>query len=276
MIVIGAPLGSSWKTLVLVDFVRTVDRLRVASSFVPSDHSRPGSEDATSEPRSGDDLAAMRVDYAPAGPTDESPDDLDLDPARVAEGWLPVLRRWLAVAVATDVPEPNAMVLATVDDRGRPATRTVLCKKIDENGLTFFTNYESDKGLHLAVHPYASATFLWLSVYRQITVRGPVEPVSAAETAAYWRTRPRGSQLGAWASQQSRPVAERADLERALVEAAERFGVDDEIPVPPFWGGFRIRPETVEFWQGRPNRLHNRVRARWAEDGRWITERLQP
>lgn len=223
----------------------------------------------------GDDLARMRVDYGLTGSSDESRDDLDLDPAALADGWLSLLRRWFAAAVATGVTEPNAMVLATVDEQGRPASRTVLCKGIDDDGLTFFTNYESDKGRHLAANPYASATFLWLQAHRQVTVRGPVVRVPAEETEAYWRTRPRGSRLGAWASRQSRPVAERADLERALVEAAERYEVDDDIPVPPFWGGFRIRPESVEFWQGRPNRLHDRLRTRLV-DGRWITERLQP
>jgi len=239
----------------------------VPSTFVPSDIPLPRPE--------GDDLARMRVDYSPAGPSGESPADRDLTPDDVAEGWILLLRKWFASAVATAVPEPNAMVLATVDEHGHPATRTVLCKRIDADGLTFFTNFESDKGRHLAAHPYASATFLWLPMYRQVTVRGSVVRVPDEETLAYWRTRPRGSRLGAWASQQSRPVGDRADLEHALVEAAERYDIDDDIPVPPFWGGFRIVPESVEFWQGRPNRLHNRVRTRWA-DGRWITERLQP
>ncbi|MEU5840695.1 pyridoxamine 5'-phosphate oxidase [Rhodococcus sp. NPDC047139] len=217
----------------------------------------------------------MRVDYTPAGPAGESPADRDLTPDDVAAGWLPLLHTWFASAVAAGVPEPNAMVLATVDTHGHPATRTVLCKKLDADGLAFFTNFESDKGRHLAALPYASATLLWLPMYRQVTVRGPVVRVPDEETLAYWRTRPRGSRLGAWASQQSRPVKDRFDLEHALVEVAEQYALDDDIPVPPFWGGFRIVPETVEFWQGRPNRLHNRVRTR-SVDGRWITERLQP
>lgn len=217
----------------------------------------------------------MRVDYTPAAPRGTAPDDRDLDPRDLDDGWVPVARRWLATAVAAGTPEPNAMVLGTVDEDGRPATRTVLCKDLDDDGVTFFTNYGSAKARHLEAVPYASATFLWLPLYRQITVRGSVTKVSQEVTDAYWRTRPRGSRLGAWASYQSRPVASRAELEHALVEAGDRFGVDADIPVPPFWGGFRIVPDSVEFWQGRPNRLHNRVRSRLV-DGAWRAERLQP
>ncbi|MGN5238718.1 pyridoxamine 5'-phosphate oxidase [Rhodococcus sp. SJ-3] len=215
----------------------------------------------------------MRVDYTPATPVTVSP-DVDLKPEDVADGWFPLARRWLADAVSAGAPEPNAIVLGTVDEHGHPATRTVLCKGIDADGVTFFTNYGSDKARHLDAVPYASATFVWLPLHRQLGIRGQVTRIPAEETETYWRTRPRGSQLGAWASHQSQPVASRADLDHALVEAGERFGVDD-IPVPPFWGGFRISPEFVEFWQGRPNRMHNRVRSRLV-DGRWHTQRLQP
>lgn len=217
----------------------------------------------------------MRVDYANAGPGGGASADADLEPEHLTGGWLPLLRRWLAEAVAAEVPEPNAMVLGTVDEDGRPVTRTVLCKDIDEDGVTFFTNYESNKGRQLAARPYASVTFAWLPVHRQVTVRGPVTRVAAEETAEYWHTRPRGSRLGAWASQQSQPIESRAALEQAMVAAGERYGVDEDIPVPPFWGGLRISPESVEFWQGRPNRLHNRVLTRLV-DGEWSTVRLQP
>lgn len=219
-------------------------------------------------------FASMRVNYTPSAPVEESP-DIDLGPGDLDDGWLPCARRWLAAAVSAGVPEPNAIVLGTVDELGHPATRTVLCKGIDTDGVTFFTNYGSDKARHLDAVPYASATFVWLPLHRQISIRGPVTRVSAEETQTYWRTRPRGSQLGAWASAQSQPVASRKDLDHALVEAGERFGIDDDIPVPPFWGGFRISPDFVEFWQGRPNRMHNRVRTRLV-DGRWHTQRLQP
>ncbi|MBM7458021.1 pyridoxamine 5'-phosphate oxidase [Rhodococcus coprophilus] len=220
------------------------------------------------------DLAAMRAHYDIAGAEQALSDELD--PALVSDGWLPLFGRWLAAAVEAAVPEPNAMVLATVDEAGNPATRTVLCKGIEPDGITFFTNYDSDKGRHLAAHPYASATFLWLPLHRQITVRGPVRRVTEEETAEYWRTRPRGSRLGAWASRQSRPVTSRADLERALVEVSREYEVgSDAIPVPPFWGGFRIHPDVVEFWQGRPDRLHDRIRMRLV-DGAWSAQRLQP
>lgn len=227
----------------------------------------------TPDPRPA--LSSMRVDYTPGGPQEASVDDSDLDPAQLTGGWVGLARRWLAGAIATGVPEANAMVLGTVDEHGHPATRTVLCKDLDDDGVTFFTNYGSDKARQLDAAPYASATFVWLPIYRQITVRGPVERTTAEVTEGYWRTRPRGSRLGAWASHQSQPTGSRADLDRALVEAGERFGVDDDIPVPPFWGGFVIRPEIVEFWQGRPNRMHNRVRAELI-DGQWRASRLQP
>ncbi|MDN5547959.1 MAG: pyridoxamine 5'-phosphate oxidase, partial [Rhodococcus sp. (in: high G+C Gram-positive bacteria)] len=193
----------------------------------------------------------------------------------VETGWLPLMRQWLVDAVDADAPEPNAMTLSTVDDGGRPASRTVLCKGLSEDGVLFFTNYGSDKARHLDAHPYASANFTWLTLARQVIVRGTTERVSAQLTQEYWRTRPRGSQLGAWASSQSRPIDSRADLDEQLREVAARFGVDGEIPVPPNWGGILIRPESVEFWQGRANRMHNRVRTSLV-DGQWSAVRLQP
>jgi pyridoxamine 5'-phosphate oxidase len=162
------------------------------------------------------------------------------------------------------------MVVATVDAAGRPMSRTVLCKTVDESGITFFTNYDSAKGEELAVNPYASATFPWYALGRQVHLRGPVSKVTAEVTAAYWTKRPRGSQLGAWASHQSRPIGSRADLLRQLDDVAKRFA-DVDVPVPPNWGGYLVTPEVVEFWQGREDRLHNRIRL---SDGR--IERLQP
>jgi pyridoxamine 5'-phosphate oxidase len=169
------------------------------------------------------------------------------------------------------VAEPNAMVIGTVDERGRPATRSVLCKSVDDSGITFFTNYDSAKGAELASAPFASATFPWFLLGRQVHVRGPVTKVSAEATANYWRHRPRGSQLGAWASHQSRPIASRAALLGQLAEVTARFADLDEVPVPPNWGGYLIAPEVVEFWQGRENRVHNRIRVEGAR-----VERLQP
>ncbi|BCI55204.1 pyridoxine/pyridoxamine 5'-phosphate oxidase [Mycolicibacterium litorale] len=209
----------------------------------------------------------MRVEYGSVE-KDGSP-DLDVD--WLADGWVALLRRWLADAEAAGISEPNAIVLGTVDAAGRPVTRTVLCKSVDDSGITFFTNYSSAKGADLARTPYASATFPWFALGRQVHVRGPVTKVSAEETADYWSKRPRGSQLGAWASQQSRPIESRAALLEQLAEVTERFAGHDTVPVPPDWGGYRIAPDVVEFWQGRENRVHNRIRAHTGH-----VERLQP
>ena len=201
----------------------------------------------------------MRVEYGSA----EKDGSADLDPAWLgadpASGWVSLLESWLAEAHQAGVAEPNAMVVGTVDAEGRPVTRTVLCKSVSETGISFYTNYESDKGRQLAANPYASATFPWYQLGRQVHVRGPVLKVSAQETADYWSTRPRGSQLGAWASAQSRPIASREALMGQLAEVTERFASFEDVPVPPHWGGYLIAPEVVEFWQGRENRVHNRV-----------------
>lgn len=204
------------------------------------------------------DLSAMRVDYVEKdGCGDLDVDWLGADPAT---GWLTLLRAWLADAYRGGVAEPNAMVVATTDGEGRPVTRTVLCKSMDETGITFYTNYDSAKGTQLAAHPYASATFPWYGLGRQVHVRGPVTKVSREATEEYWSKRPRGSQLGAWASQQSSPIASRAALLDQLAEVTARFADLEAVPVPPNWGGYLIAPESVEFWQGRENRVHNRIR----------------
>ncbi|VEG57739.1 pyridoxamine 5'-phosphate oxidase [Mycolicibacterium aurum] len=195
----------------------------------------------------------------------------DLDADWLDGGWVALLNQWMTDAQQAGVAEPNAMVVGTVDAAGRPVTRTVLCKSVDESGISFYTNYDSDKGEELAAQPYASATFPWYLMGRQVHVRGRVTKVSAEATADYWSKRPRGSQLGAWASQQSRPIASRAALMQQLADVTERFAGDDEVPVPPNWGGYLIAAEVVEFWQGRENRVHNRIRV---QDGR--VERLQP
>jgi pyridoxamine 5'-phosphate oxidase len=213
----------------------------------------------------------MRVEYGSVE-KDGSP-DLDADwlgPDPIT-GWVALLRKWLADAERAGVAEPNAMVVGTVDTKGRPMTRAVLCKSVDESGISFYTNYDSAKGEDLAATPYASATFPWFLLGRQVHVRGPVTKVPPEMTADYWSNRPRGSQLGAWASQQSKPIASRAALLEQLAEVTERFADHDQVPVPPNWGGYLIAAEVVEFWQGRENRVHNRIRV---TQGR--VERLQP
>ncbi|MCV7021461.1 pyridoxamine 5'-phosphate oxidase [Mycolicibacterium aichiense] len=217
-----------------------------------------------------DRLAAMRVEYGSV----EKDGSSDLDVDWLADGWLALLHRWIADAEAAGIAEPNAMVLATIGtggDAGRPVSRTVLCKSVDETGITFYTNYDSAKGDELAATPYAAVTFPWYALGRQVHIRGAVTKVSAQETEEYWSKRPRGSQLGAWASAQSRPIGSRAELLAQLAEVTERFAADEQVPVPPHWGGYRIAPEVVEFWQGRENRVHNRIRV-----SNGSIERLQP
>lgn len=208
----------------------------------------------------------MRVEYGSV----EKDGSADLDADWLADGWVALVRRWLEDAKRAGVAEPNAMVLATVAD-GRPVSRTVLCKSVDETGITFFTNYDSAKGADLAATPHASVTFPWYQLGRQVHLRGQVSKVDPQVTADYWSKRPRGSQLGAWASHQSEPIASRAALLGQLSEVTERFADSERVPVPPGWGGYLIAPEQVEFWQGRENRLHNRIRV----SGTRI-ERLQP
>ena len=212
-------------------------------------------------------LADMRVDYRR--------DQLDV--ADLAGSWHAQLTRWLADATAAGVVEPNAMVLATTDAEGWPSTRTVLCKDVDERGVVFYTNYTSAKSRALRVTRRAAATFPWYLRQRQVSVRGEVERVSSEETAAYWASRPRGSQLGAWASAQSSPVRDRPALDTQLAATERRFADVAEIPVPPHWGGWRIVPDRVEFWQGRTNRMHDRLRFELdALDRTWDVRRLSP
>jgi pyridoxamine 5'-phosphate oxidase len=193
----------------------------------------------------------------------------DLDPDPIAQ-----FRRWLDDAEAAGVPLANAMGLATSDARGRPSVRHVLLRGLDERGFVFFTNYESRKGRQLDENPHAGLVFLWKALERQVNVTGSVGRVDRAESEAYFRTRPREAQLGAWASPQSAVIDSRDELDARLAEVEARFaGID--IPLPPAWGGFRVAPETVEFWQGRPHRLHDRFRYTGAE-GAWRIERLAP
>ncbi|WP_244177804.1 pyridoxamine 5'-phosphate oxidase [Streptomyces atriruber] len=175
------------------------------------------------------------------------------------------------------VHEPNAMVVSTADAAGRPSSRTVLLKGFDERGFVFFTNYESRKARELDANPYVSLLFPWHAVARQVIVSGTAERVGREETVAYFRTRPHGSQLGAWASAQSSVLTARAELDRAYADLAARYPEGEQVPVPPNWGGYRVRPHTIEFWQGRADRLHDRLRYVRGTDGQsWRVDRLSP
>lgn len=212
-------------------------------------------------------LANLRREYTQTG-LDES--ELEANPVQQ-------FQKWFHEAASCGILEPNAMVLATVDAGGQPSTRLVLLKAVDERGFSFFTNYESRKGRELAANPKASATFPWLELERQVCLTGTVTRLPEADAQAYWRVRPRGSRLGAWASHQSEVIPSREELEQRLQELERRYP-GDEIPLPPYWGGYLLAPQVVEFWQGRLNRLHDRlryVRIKDAADG-WKIERLSP
>jgi pyridoxamine 5'-phosphate oxidase len=193
--------------------------------------------------------------------------DLDPDPIRQ-------FQRWFEETIAQDIPEPNAMTLATVDARGQPYARTVLLKLYDERGFVFFTNYESRKSRQIGENPRVALLFPWVALARQVQIVGQARRISAAESLKYFATRPRGSQIGAWASPQSQVIRTRALLEGKVAEIRRRFA-EGEIPLPDFWGGYRVEPELIELWQGRDSRLHDRFQYR-RDGGGWAIERLAP
>jgi pyridoxamine 5'-phosphate oxidase len=205
----------------------------------------------------------MRVDYERA----------ELVEAAAGDDPLDLFARWFAEATEAGLIEPNAMTVATADSQGRPSARMVLLKRFGQDGFDFYTNTESRKGGEITANPHAALLFWWDALHRQVRIEGPVDRVDAAEADTYYATRPLGSRIGAWASHQSQPVQDRAQLVRQEAEAAARLG--DDPPRPPHWGGYRVRPMAIEFWQGRRNRLHDRLRYR-LEDGIWRRERLSP
>jgi pyridoxamine 5'-phosphate oxidase len=182
---------------------------------------------------------------------------------------------WFAAALAADIRDVNAMTLATATPDGKPSARIVLLKGFDERGFAFFTNYDSEKGRQLETNPHAALAFYWVKLERQVRISGPVEKTSREDSAAYFHSRPPGSRLGAWASKQSEVIDSRQILDARLEQMVERFE-GGEIPLPPHWGGYRVKPDQIEFWQGRPNRLHDRFRYSRRADGTWQIDRLAP
>ena len=209
-------------------------------------------------------LRDRRVQYETAG----------LDLADLAATPIQQWHRWYDDAVEAGVAEPNAMTVSSNDAEGQPDARVVLAREVNDEGIVFYTNYESAKGIQLAGAPFVSAVFAWLDLHRQVRVRGEIEVVSSEESDAYFASRPRESQIGAWASAQSQVITGREELEEAVVEMTQRF-MGGDVPRPPHWGGLRIVPSTVEFWQGRPSRLHDRFRYAWAGT-QWSISRLAP
>lgn len=210
-------------------------------------------------------IADMRKEYTAGGLSEA---DVDADPLRQFE-------KWFGQALTANLPEPNAMTLATAAADGQPSARVVLLKAFDASGFTFFTNYDSRKGRELTANPRAALLFFWPQMQRQVRIEGTVERIAEVESDAYFHSRPLGSRLGAWASAQSEVIAGREVLEEHMRQLTQRFAGGD-MPRPPHWGGYRVCPLAIEFWQGRPDRLHDRLRYQRVQPGGWRLERLSP
>lgn len=211
-------------------------------------------------------IADLRQNYTRAGLSEA---DLNCDP-------IEQFNVWFQQALDADLLEPNAMTLATATPDGKPTARIVLLKGVSSRGFVFYTNYESQKGQQLIANPYAALVFLWDKLERQIRIEGRVAKLATEESAEYFHSRPKASQLGAWASDQSRVIPSREVLEEKLSELQERYSDDATIPLPHHWGGFRVIPSRIEFWQGRPSRLHDRLVYELQTNGKWQIERLSP
>ena len=209
-------------------------------------------------------LTDLRKDYSKA----------ELDEAHAATNPFRQFEHWLQRALDAQVPEPNAMTVATVGESGRPSTRLVLIKQVDARGIVWYTNYQSRKGRELGAHPFAALQFHWVELERVVRIEGRVEKVSEAESDAYFASRPLASRIGAWASPQSEPIDGRGTLIKRAAEYGLRYGISP--PRPPHWGGYRLVPDAWEFWQGRPSRLHDRLAYTLQTDGRWAMQRLAP
>lgn len=212
------------------------------------------------------DIAKLRQEYTAH----------TLDQADVDQNPFIQFQTWMQEAIDCEIPEPNAMILATINQQNRPSARVLLLKGVEKEGFVFYTNYDSDKAKDLQANPFAAMTFNWLGLQRQIRIEGSIEKVSEEASTQYFQSRPRGSQIGAWASPQSTIISDRKILEENVAHLEEKYQGEEVLPKPPHWGGYHLKADLIEFWQGRRSRLHDRIRYRLEKGGEWAIERLAP